>query len=584
MRQVGLGCMRLSGPPVVEERAVAAIHAALDAGVTLLDTADVYAPDESAIGHNERLVARALAAWTGDRSRVQVATKGGLTRPGGRWVPDGRARHLAAAAEASRANLGAIDLYQLHAVDPRTSLATSVRALDELRAAGTVRAIGLCNVSLGQLVDACRVAAIDAVQVRLNLFDDDALHGGLIEHCRDHGVTVLCHTPLGGRDKLARVTHDPILRAVAERRGASPAEIALAWLCDLAPDVVPLPGATRAETARSAAAAQRVALDDEDRRQLDELAPAGRIARLPRARRRPATHTDADVVLVMGSPAAGKSTLARAMVERGYERLNRDEAGGRLAGRAAALERGLAAGGRRFVLDNTYASRASRSRVLEAAWRHGAQVRCVWLTTSLEEASVNAAARILERHGRLLGGDELKRAGRRDPAALLPRALFDYRRALEPPSDEEGFAAIDATPFARASAPPDSRRALIIELDMLPDEPAPLRRWREEGWLLLATSWQPGIAARETTAADVDRLLAELRQRLELDDIVYCPHGPGPPICWCRKPLPGLGVLLIQRHQLDPTRCRFIGRGASDRSFTDRLGFAWADSIGSPEG
>jgi aryl-alcohol dehydrogenase-like predicted oxidoreductase len=580
MRHIGLGCMRLSGPPVVEERAVAAIHAALDAGVTLLDTADVYAPDASAIGDNERLVARALAAWTGDRSRVRVATKGGLTRPGGRWVPDGRARHLAASAEASRANLAvdAIDLYQLHAVDPRTSLATSVRALDELRASGTVRAIGLCNVSLGQLVEATRLAAIDAVQVRLNLWDDDPLHGGLIEHCRDHGIAVLCHTPLGGRDKRSRLTHDPILCAIAERRGASPAEIALAWLCDLAPNLTPLPGATRAETARSAAAAQRLSLDDEDRRQLDDLAPAGRIARVPRARRRPPIDTDADVVLVMGSPAAGKSTLARAMVERGYQRLNRDEAGGRLAGRAAALERGLAEGGRRFVLDNTYASRASRSRVLEAAWRHGAQVRCVWLTTSLEEATVNAAARILERHGRLLAGDELKRAGRRDPGALLPRALFDYRRALEPPSDEEGFAAIDVTPFARA-APPGSRRALIIDLDLLPAEPAPLRRWREEGWLLLATTWQPGIAAGHDTAAEVDRRLAELRQRLELDDIVYCPHGPGPPVCWCRKPLPGLGVLLIERHGLDPARCRFIGNGAHDRSFADRLGLAWSDSI-----
>jgi aryl-alcohol dehydrogenase-like predicted oxidoreductase len=581
MRDIGLGCMRLSGPPVVEERAVAAIHAALDAGVTLLDTADVYAPDPSAIGDNERLLARALAAWTGDRSRVRVASKGGLTRPGARWVPDGRARHLAAAAEASRANLAvdAIDLYQLHAVDPRTPLATSVRALDELRAAGAVRAIGLCNVSLGQLLEASRVAAIDAVQVRLNLWDDDALHGGLVEHCRDHGIAVLCHTPLGGRDKLARLTRDPILCAIAERRGASPAEIALAWLCDLAPNLVPLPGATRAETARSAVAAQRLALDDEDRRQLDQLAPAGRIARVPRARRRPAIHTDADVVLIMGSPAAGKSTLARAMVERGHQRLNRDEAGGRLAGRAAALEQGLAAGGRRFVLDNTYASRASRSRVLEAAWRHGAQVRCVWLTTSLEEATVNAAARILERHGRLLAGDELKRAGRRDPSALLPRALFDYRRALEPPSDEEGFAAIDVTPFARAAAPPDARRALIVDLDLLPAEPAPLRRWREDGWLILATTWQPGIAAGDDTAAEVDGRLAELRQRLELDDIVYCPHGPGPPVCWCRKPLPGLGVLLIGRHHLDPTRSRFIGDGAHDRSFADRLGLSWSDSI-----
>src|SRR5688572_19028301 len=84
---VGLGCMRLSD--VDDKRAIAALHAALDAGVTLLDTADAYGPASDPIGHNERLVARALAAWGGDRARVRVATKGGLTRPGGRSVPDG---------------------------------------------------------------------------------------------------------------------------------------------------------------------------------------------------------------------------------------------------------------------------------------------------------------------------------------------------------------------------------------------------------------------------------------------------------------------------------------------------------------
>ena len=591
-RRIGLGCMRLS--EVDEERAVATLHAALDAGVDLLDTADAYGPAPAPTGHNERLVARALAAWGGDRARVRVATKGGLTRPGGRsvpdgvaldrrWVPDGRARHLSAAAEASRAALGvdAIDLYQLHAVDPRTPLATSVRALADLREAGVIRAVGLCNVSLGQLLEASRIVTVDAVQVRLDLWDQEALHGGLVEHCRERGIAVLCHTPLGGRDKVRRLGREPVLCAIAERLGVTPADVVLAWLCDLAPGMVPLPGATRPETARAAALAQRLALDDEDRRALDELIPAGRIARVPRARRRPAPGGGADVVLVMGSPAAGKSTWVRGMVEAGYQRLNRDESGGRLADLAVALERGLAAGGRRFVLDNTYASRAARNRVLEAAWRHGHQVRCVWLDTSLEDAQVNAAARLLERHGRLLGGDELKRVNRRDPNALPPRALFDYRRALEPPSDDEGFASIETIRFERGVPADRTARALIVDVDLLPGS-AGLAGWREQGWLLLATSWQPGIAGGQTSAADVEASLTALRERLGLDDIVYCPHGPGPPVCWCRMPLPGLGVLLVERHRLDPTRCRFVGQGSAGRGFAARLGFAWSESIGSP--
>jgi len=579
--------MRLSSPVALAEAdATGAIHAALDAGVTLLDTADAYAPGEADIGHNERLVARALASWHGDRSRVLVATKGGLTRPRGRWVPDGRARHLAAAAEASRVALAAdsIDLYQLHAVDPKTSLATSVRALAELRAAGVARAIGLCNVSLGQLVEASRITPIDAVQVRFNLWDHDALYGGLVEHCRDHGIAVLCHTPLGGRTAVARHARDPVLRRLAEERGVSPAELALAWLCDLAPgSMIPLPGATRAESARSAAEAQRRPLDQAAREALDQHVPAGLIARVPRSRRRPPppgeAAGDTDVVLIMGSPAAGKSTWVRGLVERGYQRLNRDLSGGSLAALAAALERGLADGGCRFALDNTYASRAARSRVLEAAWRRGAHVRCVWLDTSLEDAQVNAAHRLVERHGRLLGGDELARASRRDPTALPPRALFDYRRALEPPSVDEGFTAVDVVPFARAAAPERTARALIVEAELLPATAEPLARWREQGWLVIATSWEPGVATGETTAAEVDRRLAELADRLGLDDAVYCPHGPGPPVCWCRKPLPGLGALLIQRHALDPARCRFVGHSSADRGFAERLNLAWSEAI-----
>jgi aryl-alcohol dehydrogenase-like predicted oxidoreductase len=658
--------MRLSAPEVSPAGATAVIHAALDAGVTLLDTAGAYGPRDRETGHNERLVASALASWGGDRSRVRVATKGGLTRPGGRWVADGRARHLVAAAEASRAALGAdaIDLYQLHAVDPRTPLATSVRALAELRAAGVVRAIGLCNVSLGQLVEASDVADIDAVQVPLSLWEDDALYGGLVEHCRERGVALLCHTPLGGPERWRRRANHPVLRAVGRRRGASPAEVALAWLCDLSPDggVVPLPGATRPETAASAAAGQRLALDPADRAALDPLAPAGRIARAPRAERRPRpARPDTDVVLVMGSPGAGKSTWARGLVERGYRRLNRDLTGGTLAGLAAALEAGLAAGETRFVLDNTYASRASRGRVLEAAWRHRVDVRCVWLDTSLEDAQWNAALRLVERHGRLPGPDELRRLSRRDPTALSPRALFEYRRALEPPTAAEGLASIELVRFERLPDPARTARALILDLDAAPDHAGPdhaapdhaapdhaapdgaapdhaapdhaapdgaeaspasvadsfwfltqphprpsvsdraagpatpgdagrdpgapdrpraadeLRRWREAGWLLLAMAWRPGVATGATTADEVDRRLAALRGRLGLDDAVYCPHGPGPPVCWCRPPLPGLVALLAHRHGLDPARCRLVGRAPAGRAFAARLGMRWTD-------
>src|SRR5688572_14933093 len=131
-----------------DARGLETIRAAVVAGATLLDTADAYALDDGDAHHNERLIAGALDALApAERSKVRVVTKGGLTRPGGSWVPDGRAVHLRRACEESAAALGAApDLYLLHAPDPRTSFATSVRALAQLQADGLIRGAGLSNV------------------------------------------------------------------------------------------------------------------------------------------------------------------------------------------------------------------------------------------------------------------------------------------------------------------------------------------------------------------------------------------------------------------------------------------------------
>ena len=139
-----------------ETRAMELLHTAFDGGVTFLDTADAYCLNDDDIGHNERVISRALESWSGDRSRIVVATKGGLTRPNGEWVPNGKARHLRAACEASLRALGLqrIHLYQLHAPDPRTPLSTSVKALDALRNEGLVDRVGLCNLNVSQIEEA----------------------------------------------------------------------------------------------------------------------------------------------------------------------------------------------------------------------------------------------------------------------------------------------------------------------------------------------------------------------------------------------------------------------------------------------
>ena len=595
---LAMGCMRLSTAGDRDEtRSIAVIHAALDAGVTLLDTADAYCLDADDAGHNERLIATALATWSGDRSRIVVATKGGLTRPNGEWVADGRARHLAAACEASRRALGVeqIALYQLHAPDPRTPFATSVRALAALQRDGLVSSIGLSNVTVGQIEEARSIAEITVVQVELSLWHDDNILSGVVAYCVSHGIRVLAHRPLGGPQRQGKRYADPVLAAVAARHGATPADVALAWIRDLSDLVVPLPGPTRVETASALARAPHIRLAAEDRAQLDERFPSGAILRRPlQTPPRAATATAGEVVLIMGLPGAGKSTAARAYVDNGFARLNRDEGGGSLRGLLPALDDLIASGHSRIVLDNTYVSRKSRAALLQAAARRGLPVRCVWLSTSVEDAQVNAATRMVKKFGRLLGPEEMRQAVKRDVSAFGPAVQFRYQRELEPPNEAEGFSRIDVVPFARDHDASFVNRALIVWCDgvltkdrsfsageaaLFGERAERLREYARDGWRLLGLGWQPEIADRTVTAEEADAGYARMQEQLGVSiEVLYCPHGAGPPVCWCRKPLPGLGVVFIERHLLDPRRCIYIGSGPQDPGFARRLGFEYREA------
>jgi aryl-alcohol dehydrogenase-like predicted oxidoreductase/histidinol phosphatase-like enzyme len=596
---IAMGCMRLSTERDRDDaRSIEVIHAALDAGVTLLDTADAYCLDATEAGHNERLIAGGLATWSGDRSRIRVATKGGLTRPNGEWVPDGRARHLAAACEASLRALGVerIDLYQLHARDPRTPFSTSVRALAALKRDGLIEAIGLCNVTVGQIEDARAIADIAAVQVELSLWHDDNILSGVAAYCIGNRIRLLAHRPLGGRDRQGKRFADPVLAALAAAHGVTAFDIALAWMTDLSALIVPIPGPTRVETAGAIGRAHHVRLTDEDRARLDERFPSGAVLRRPRdASPLPApAAAGGEVVLIMGLPGAGKSTAARAFVDEGYARLNRDEGGGSLRGLLPALDGLIAAGHSRVVLDNTYVSRKSRAALTQAAARRGLPVRCVWLSTSVEDAQVNAATRMVRKFGRLLAPEEIKQTVRRDVSAFGPAVQFRYQRELEPPHPSEGFSRIDAMPFVRVRDASFINRALIVwcdgvltrdrsvaagEVGVFDRRAELLRRYARDGWRLLGIGWQPEVSQQIVTAEQVDAGYARMQELLGVSiEVLYCPHGAGPPVCWCRKPLPGLGVVFIERHQLDAPRCIYVGSGPQDPGFARRLGFEYREA------
>ena len=264
--------MSIQGRPD-EAHSIAVIHAALDAGITLLDTADVYCLDESDLGHNERLIAKALAAWPS--ADVVIATKGGLERPGGAWVSNGRPEHLRAACERSLRALGVeqIDLYQLHSPDPGVPFGDSIGALADLRREGKIREVGLSNVDVSHLRQAEEIVPVASVQNRCNLFDTSSFENGVVTYCQEHGIAFLPHSPVGGHRGHARLAQHEEIGHMAARLDITPYELALAYLLAASPVMIPIPGASKPTSVQSSARAADIRLSDEDLATLKRLFP-----------------------------------------------------------------------------------------------------------------------------------------------------------------------------------------------------------------------------------------------------------------------------------------------------------------------
>lgn len=305
-----------------------------------------------------------------------------------------------------------------------------------------------------------------------------------------------------------------------------------------------------------------------------------------------------EIVLVMGYPASGKSTWAEQHFK-SHRRVNRDSLGDKsIEDLVPIAERALDEGAP-VVLDNTYPDRASRASIVALAKRRGVPVRAVWLDTTIEDAQYNAVERLVRRHGKFLMPDEIKKASKKDPNTFGPTVLFRYRKVFEEPTTAEGFAAVEKVRFARSTQPEGyGGKALLLDYDgtlrrtksgakypltpddveVLPGRTEVLRRYQAQGYKLLGVSNQSGVSKGDLTEEGARACFQRTNELLGVDiDVMFCPHEPAPIACWCRKPMPGMAVALIEKHRLDRAQTLMVGDMTTDRTFATRAGLRFVN-------
>lgn len=265
VHRLGFGAMRITGPgvwgePTDPDEAVRVLRRALELGVNFIDTADSYGPFVS-----ERLIRSALHPYP---EGLVIATKGGLTRQGPNiWTPVGRPAYLRQQAELSLRHLGVerIDLLQLHRIDPEVPVADSVGELRKLQDEGKVRHIGLSEVGVAEIEEARREATIVSVQNRYNLVDRRS--EDVLEHCEANGIAFIPWAPI----EAGRAPDGGAVASIAERTGASPSQIAIAWLLRRSPVMLPIPGTSKVAHLEDNLRAATIELTDDDMEALNSL-------------------------------------------------------------------------------------------------------------------------------------------------------------------------------------------------------------------------------------------------------------------------------------------------------------------------
>lgn len=303
-----------------------------------------------------------------------------------------------------------------------------------------------------------------------------------------------------------------------------------------------------------------------------------------------------EVVMVMGFPASGKSSLSDGYIKQGYAHLNRDKVGGAVAKLIPEMERVLKAG-QCAVLDNTHCKIEDRQPFIEKAKALGVPIRCEWMATSPEDCSINALHRMWDRYGKLFLHPSDFAEVKDQPNIFPITVIFKYAKEFVKPATGEGFASIKKVEFVRRPSSYSGRAAIFdyddtlrktvggdyqfpsnpSQIEILPGRIERLKELKKAGFILLGASNQSGIARGQITKDQAEKCFVHTNRLLGVDiDYHYCPHNV-PPVCYCRKPQSGLAVLLIEKYKLDPEKCIYVGDQTTDKTFAKRVGFEYRD-------
>jgi HAD superfamily hydrolase (TIGR01662 family) len=304
-----------------------------------------------------------------------------------------------------------------------------------------------------------------------------------------------------------------------------------------------------------------------------------------------------EIIVIMGYPASGKTIIAKEYEKKGYLRLNRDELGGSLDGLVQHLEKEYASNKTtKFVMDNTYPTIESRQSVIKWAKNNNLEIHCKLIDIDIGDALYNASKRLIDTYGNLLMPEEIKKS--KDVGVYPPVVIYKYRKSFEAPTIQEGFSTVEKFKFKRiVDKDTYTNKAIILDYDgtlrktksgekypitpedieILPRRTDLLKKYQDQGYLLLGASNQSFIAKGTLSKEEAIQCFENTNEMLGIDiEYQYCPHPAFPQVCYCRKPMPGIGVVFIEKYKLDPSQCIMVGDMKTDNTFANRCGFQFA--------